>query len=54
MGLMIYAEASGVDAEARPRLWGWALALFLFAGFTFVVDHFSEERALTYARRLAE
>ena len=53
MVLMIYAESSGADEVARPRLWSWALALFLFCGFVFVVDHFSEERAAAYAEKLA-
>ena len=47
-----YAEASGFDATARPVLWGWGLVGFLFAGFLFVVDHFSEERARAYAAAL--
>lgn len=48
LGLMIHAEGP----RARPALWGWGFALFLFAGFTFLVDHFSEERARAYAEAI--
>ena len=50
--VVLYAEASGFDATARPLLWGWGLVGFLFVGFLFIIDHFSEERARVYAAAL--
>ena len=50
--VLLYAEASGFDATARPSLWGWGFVGFLLVGFLFVVDHFSEERARVYAAAL--
>lgn len=47
-GLMLYAEGQFGGSGKRPGLFGWGFALLLFCGLVFLVDHFSEERAVGY------